>query len=818
MNRPGFVGPRVCAAAVIAVASGSLAATAGGLQGWPALQPRVVRFVSPAGVETFDGKLLKQLKVGDELGSWTFMGTIAEHGKPRYAALENFRDADGHVVFVDESGIEVDLSKTSEPVSADSGKLFLGHTREAVLSNATDILGREVLARAKEPTYEEIRSIFPPNQGAPKYGSNSSLSLEAFVGTPETEEKVYFEPGGSATRTVDVAFLQPSIKKVIEGGYLPAFRFVWPESDGAWTELIAFAPFRLVNDNHRSQSVWYRMSRVESGHLKWSRYFDSFVPFHETRVTRDRIDDGAAFWHDLEIFRIRWNQIVAQEMKIHLPDERVANMARFSLLVPIMTDFRNDSLYGIPAEPSGVGYGDLQHEGFPDAFTTQIATMMDWGLIERSGRHIDYYLKYIVRDDGSILYRGPETGQYGRILALLARFVTLGGDPQILISNRQKIEGVVHLLLGLRQEGLALARDDPAYGLLVGRSEADSFSWADPTRYNKPYFSNSAEAVLGFSELGDIWLRLGRERKDETMQTLGINLKQQATDLQRDLASSIERSKFKAGNEAFVPAYAGAAELPDVAVARHRVDPQLASTRVYMEMLDSGVLTPDVTGMVRSYLDTHHGLMLRLPLLTWGAEKDTPYASVGFLSQGFGYSLVQDDRIREALLFLYSEMAHQYTRGTWIAPEERDPLGSGWDRMMHYGSAGQEVVAEMVRWLLTFEDPRTGTLWLAKGIPQAWLEDGKTIVVDDVPTKYGAVSYSITSHMNAREIDAKIKFPSMGISAETRLRLRAGGAARLQTVKVDGKKWLKFDANDEVIVLPRGTSGLLHIVATFSPE
>ena len=69
----------------------------------------------------------------------------------------------------------------------------------------------------------------------------------------------------------DAAVYAPEIrairqqKKVWEGlvgGWLPVLRFVYPQQDGDWWELIAFAPPRMDNANDWIQAVWYRVSRV----------------------------------------------------------------------------------------------------------------------------------------------------------------------------------------------------------------------------------------------------------------------------------------------------------------------------------------------------------------------------------------------------------------------------------------------------------------------------------------------------------------------------------------------------------------------------
>ena len=46
------------------------------------------------------------------------------------------------------------------------------------------------------------------------------------------------------------------------GAGYPVLRFVYPQQDGDWWELIAFAPPRMDNANDWIQAVWYRVSRV----------------------------------------------------------------------------------------------------------------------------------------------------------------------------------------------------------------------------------------------------------------------------------------------------------------------------------------------------------------------------------------------------------------------------------------------------------------------------------------------------------------------------------------------------------------------------
>ena len=410
------------------------------------------------------------------------------------AIFEDFTQQTGHLLILDTRGIRLDLPKSLELTSSDSAKLYLGHRLQEVIGSPSDLLADQILSRAGDPDYDEVASVFPPIRRMPTY---------SFVGTNATMDKVGFTYGGRSP-DFDPAAYDPSLKEIrdqgrvldgLVGGYLPILRFVYPELNDQWTEMIAFAPFRTTNHNDRIQPVWYRIVHVESGSVKWVHYIDSYHPFPPRTEF-----DPKFFYRDLLDLSNGWNQILSPAMKIDVPDERLENMARFALVRDLMTRVGDFPKYGAVDKD----YAGSEHDGFPDTFTVDTTAMLEWGMLDRAGRFIDNYFGKFVRDDGSILYRGPETGQYGRMLTVVAQFVNYGGDPALLLKYKGRIDGVTNLLLGLRQKAKELPKTNPAYGMIAGWSEADACLDPDPPRYMQPYFSNSTEAARGFRDLGHV--------------------------------------------------------------------------------------------------------------------------------------------------------------------------------------------------------------------------------------------------------------------------------------------------------------------------
>jgi hypothetical protein len=154
-------------------------------------------------------------------------------------------------------------------------------------------------------------------------------------------------------------------------------------------------------------------------------------------------------------------------------------------------------------------------------------------------------------------------------------------------------------------------------------------------------------------------------------------------------------------------------------------------------------------------------------------------------------------------------MAHQYTRGTWTAPETRlvDPKRFA----APYCSPAQMTVPLLTRWMLVFEEPGSEVVWLARGTPRSWLEEGKTIAVTNAPTRWGSLSFSLRSHLQAGTVEARLVWPSAQPSTLAKLRLRVPPGHRIVSVTANGKNWERFNAEDEIVTLPPVRKGQVEL-------
>jgi hypothetical protein len=91
--------------------------------------PKVVSVSGTAAVVArMEGKEAR-LEKGQTIGRWVLMAVVQPE---QLAVFEDFSRTNGHLLFIDKTGVKADLGKTAEPTWADPQSLYRGHTLEEV--------------------------------------------------------------------------------------------------------------------------------------------------------------------------------------------------------------------------------------------------------------------------------------------------------------------------------------------------------------------------------------------------------------------------------------------------------------------------------------------------------------------------------------------------------------------------------------------------------------------------------------------------------------------------------------------------------------
>jgi hypothetical protein len=391
---------------------------------------------------------------------------------------------------------------------------------------------------------------------------------------------------------------------------------------------------------------------------------------------------------------------------------------------------------------------------------------------------LDNYFTEFVFDDGLVNMRGPETGQYGLTLSLLARYLRYTGDVATLHKHRDKIAATAQILAELHDESLKLHRGDRGYGLIHGWSESDSCLHPDPTLWWKPYYGNSAFAVRGWRDLAAMWTQI-----DPMGASAARDWQTRAERLRTRLIESMRANVRRDLKPPYIGPLPGTTMTFREALATHQRNEQGWSHRVYCELLQADVLPDDLANLTVDCVRGHGGTTIGV-VANFSAANDTHRDLLGFITYGYAQQLLRLDRIEEYLLFLYAHRHHAHNPGSWVAAEVAGITGG----LPLFCIPAQLTIPLLVRWMLVFEESDADRLHLGRAVPRDWVGSGQPIAIEGAPTRWGRVTFSLQANPGANTVTSEVRLPDGARPKETHVRLRLPKHFKLRDATVNGRK------------------------------
>ncbi len=724
-----------------------------------------------------------------------------QHLGSQWTVYEDQRSPQGVLSLAGAEGV-LTLGKRTEAVWGSDAAPYFGMKLAEVAMAQADLLADRLL-RDGDPREDEVRDAAPPPASRldPK-DTNGRLPWTTFVGTVQGNDTMQVYPDGR-TRTYRAIQAFPELADADQvahrdegllGGWMPAVHKVIPAGEGRWYDLLVFADVD-AQDKFVVQT-WHRAVLVEHGVAVKTVYGYSYPDFPPRRGPAKPED----FYRGLIDFAASWQARLADFSALQLPDASWSDMARFAFARELVV--RPLGVYPKYGAVDRDYYGN-EYDGFQDTFTSSLYANLEWGRFAQAGAVLDNYLSEYTAPDGMVNMRGPETGQFGLTLSLLARYLRYTGDVALLRKHQGKIVATAQILVELHEASLALPKTDRGHGLIHGWSESDACLYPDPTLWWKPYFGNSALAIRGWEDIAAVWPVLAG--------TAGASgqWRQRARQLRKRLLDSIRANVRHELSPAYLGPLPGTTETFRQAMSQD--DPskseQLWSHRAYAELLQADVLPDDLANLVIDCLRGHGGTTLGIVSNIW---KPSPEARdiLGFISYGYAQQLLRLDRIEEYLLFLYAHRYQAHTRGSWTAGEVAGITGG----MPLFCMPAQMTVPLLLRWMLVFD--QGDELFLARAVPRDWLASGEPIEIADAPTPWGRVGLSLRAEAGERLITAEVVLPPSRPKAIW-LTLRAPAGTRLKDVKVAGVAAQPVGPHGDRLALPLSAAGRIKIQARY---
>ncbi|HEY7398811.1 MAG TPA: hypothetical protein VH538_10950 [Gaiellaceae bacterium] len=390
----------------------------------------------------------------------------------------------------------------------------------------------------------------------------------------------------------------------------------------------------------------------------------------------------------------------------------------------------------------------------------------------------------------------------GELMVAHAELYRLARDRTFLDAETPHLARIVHAI----GRELAVSRN----GLL----DREPFS-SDVAR---EVYALHGQAVTweGLAELGRVWSVTGHPQ-------LAARCRALAAKLHAGLLRAVRRSEVRAGDgSVFVPAalLAGERPYPNLALSRSGTYWNL----VMPYALASGLFPPHgrIAEGVLHYLLAHGGRMLGL--VRAGATRlygQYPPKPTSGIDQVYGVNvdrfLADAEKPDQLVLSLYGMLGAAMTPDTFVSGESESvtPLHGKLYRTMYQppNSGANAAFLENLRLLLVHEtrgpDDAPKGLELAFSTPRQWLTDGKTISVEQAPTSFGPVSFTLARA--GASLTGTVDVPSRPAPSSLALRVRLPVGEHLGAVRVDGRR-AKVDRRSGTIELS-GLRGHLELEA-----
>ncbi len=410
---------------------------------------------------------------------------------------------------------------------------------------------------------------------------------------------------------------------------------------------------------------------------------------------------------------------------------------------------------------------------------------------------------------------GPNEANWekGTRLKHVARYYHLTGDSSLAVAN--------HAVLLAYAEDLAQQTMADVNGLL--RPELGGTDISDPDqRFYSLHFQ--VDCWRGLRDMAVVWGQMGYPELEEKYSRI-------AADFQAAIRRAVEASKVELDDSSlFVPV-----SLLDQN-AKKPYDPITATTEGSYWLLVApnsyapGFFQPgSESEAILRYLHNYGAIlmgMLRFNYLGIPVGSCKVHGWTGMRSSGvdnvyavsYAKFLADNDQADRLVMTLYGKLAHGMTRDTFVSAEgeEVDVCGDDYFRSMYLppNSTNNSLFLHTLRLMLVREttDDRgiAQDLHLAAATPRGWLEAGKKIQVQDAPTLFGPISYTIESHLDEGFIDVQVDISRDEPIAGLYLRLRTPGQRKIKDITVGGTPAADILLDDETLLL-QNASGKLEI-------
>lgn len=676
-------------------------------------------------------------------------------------------------------------------------------TLQEVLAAKTDLWGEAALRQPGGPSYQFFAGLLPPL----RYVNAQFRHYPIVLSAPQSRYKARLVSNGSAVNAraklwswkeigVPVEFrvgqegkpfgddLDRLVGPKYQDGWLPLVSMCYREGDAVYTQE-SFAPVTAPLADHGV--VFLRFGLAEGGRgtvrvaigadgpLKFADgalldekgrvwlqsgstwRWDAATATLAATLSRDRDAVLAVFADPIEqapaaalsedsytrerreCVRV-WQEIIGRTAGLELPEPVVQNAWRALIVGTLMLVQGNDMNYSA---------GNLYQRMYAEESSSPVHALLFYGLTEKSRSLMEPILNFQLQPE--LMYHNVAFK-----LQLLTNYYWLTRDAEYVRKTRSIWQPLLDsIVTGRNKENGLLPKEN--------------------------YCGDIATPVHSLNSNANCW----RALRDMTVILAELGepsaaLESTAREYRQAVFEAVAKSESHDVDPPFIPVALFGAERPYDALTASMPGTYWILLSNYL--LRSGIFDaqPQKADWIAEYLQRHGGLSMGMMRIH---QHSGLFANENGLDDlytlGYMLYLARCDRPDPLLVTFYGKLAQGLTRDTFIGAEGTGliPLDRhGRSMYLPPNASGNALWLWTLRYLAVQDfdlndDGRPEVLRLLPAVPRAWLRDGASVRLQDMPTAFGPVSVNVRSRLNQGEVLADLVLPPR-VPDKTLLRLR----------------------------------------------
>lgn len=661
--------------------------------------------------------------------------------------------------------------------------------RLALAEREHDWAGERELAAKEDPTFDSVSRHYPALKWSREIvgvkdhpidigiASDGSLQLNDNIATFKTPT-AHFEINGYRFGSRD-----ESCAKQLLNGWMPIITttdthdglhldqtvFGWTKDFSPDEPLFGYVRFRATNTTAAARSIEVKLVFNAVSNAPAALDWQLELAAHEIKTIFVRVPykvfetpaveiSADEFQTKLVATAAYWDKLVASGSRFEIPEPRVQNAYRAWIAYNFLNVAKRKGVLNVC---DGVGFYGIVY-GYSAALYCNGLDLL--GYHDLAETYCDALLTF-AHTNGLLAVNFGDTDT-GTALWVMAEHYRLTRDSDWLRRVAPKMRLMCSWIVNQRHAALANADKEPA----VTRGFIRYRPYADLLHPAADYFSN-----------GYLWKGL-----DATARVFAeIGLADESAELQReadsyfkDIQASMDAAIFKDRGQKILPMIPDTHELWKE--SNGSADGYYGIIAPCLLEIGLPAANDKKAKLITDALERRGGLIAGIA--QFHSMADHAY------SYGYWLNALQLDEPKRAILGLYGSLAYGMSRNTFAAVEcTMIRTGENYWTLPHTYSNTQQL--RLLRNLLIREDGET--LWLGQAIPRHWLTPGKRVAVNDAPTTFGLVSYSIDANPDG-SMQIRLSPPSRNSPKEIILRLRNPNQRSIAQVNSVGNAKVKF--------------------------